>query len=103
MRTRKQKKKTRTIIWCERFVVEYGTTYLEIVIPSWNLKKRIKVPATKFPREVLQAAALYPDNKLRFYAHVNLKASRIRDLKVSDITNLDLLDIFQPEPSLQAV
>ena len=88
-------KRSRTFIRCERLVNVSGCDYFEITIPSWNKTRRAFLPVTSVPHQVLQTAKRGPDNKLRFFANVNLEAGSEDDLGISDVESFDLAPVFQ--------
>jgi hypothetical protein len=91
------KKIKRTLVCCQRIIVKNGTQYLEIIVPSWHLRRRIFIPVTLIPQKVLQRAKLFPDNRLRFLAKVDLHSRRRRDVaaNIHEFENLCLLDTFK--------
>lgn len=91
-------RKTRTVVCGQKMRLEHGTYYIEIFVPAWK-NETVFVPITAIPSDVLQAARRFPDNKLRFYAKVNLDAPTARELLIGDFENFDLRKVFR-EPAI---
>jgi len=74
-----------------------GCNYFEITIPSWHKTQSTLLPVTAVSKQVLQTAKRGPDNKIRFFANVNLEAGKKDDLEITDIESFDLTPVFQKE------
>lgn len=72
-----------------------GIHWMELSIPAWR-EEIVVIPITSIPSNVLQTARRFPDNKLRFYAMVNLNAPNSNELLIGDFESLDLLKVFHP-------
>ena len=89
--------KKRTVICGQKISFVKGTYWMEVSVPAWKRNEKIAVPITSIPTTVLQTARRFPDNKLRFYAKVNLEAATAQELDIEAFESFDLRAVFQRE------
>lgn len=84
----------KALVCASGLVYQNGSHCIRLAIPAWN-QEEFLVPATWIPSLVLSSAGRFPDNKLRFYAKVNLDATNPNDLGMKDFESLNLASVFR--------
>ena len=87
--------KKRTVVCGQKISFDHGVYWIELNVPEWRKNATFAVPITSIPQNVLQRARRFPDNKLRFYAKVNVNASNEKELLIEEFEDLDLCDVFR--------
>jgi hypothetical protein len=90
----KTKRRKKTLIQCQRMLEKHGTLYMEVIVPSWHLRRKILIPITTIPQNVLRKSTNFPDNRRRFLAQVDLEAKKAADLDIKEFENICLLETF---------
>ena len=75
-------------------IAKNGTLYMEVIVPSWHLRRTVLVPVTTIPQQVLQTSMKFPDNRRRFLAQVDLEAKQPSDLNIQKFEKICLLETF---------
>ena len=87
----------RTVVCGKKMHYENGAYLIEFAIPAWNQQETVRVPIALIPPDVLRSARKFPDNKIRFYAQVNLDETASHELMIGDFESLNLVNVFKPK------